>query len=78
MATFTNDILPFFRKSQSNMMWRFDLTDYDAVKANAEIIYERISLPAATSQRMPPPPFQPLSQTVVAAFKEWMDDGFTM
>ena len=40
------------------MMWRFDLTSYDAVKANANLIYGQIS---STTNPMPPPPFDPLT-----------------
>jgi len=36
MATsFQTDIAPMFAPFQANMMWRFNLADYDTVKTNA-------------------------------------------
>lgn len=72
-VSFANDIMPLFKQFQGPMMWRFDLTSYDAVKANAQTIYSRISDP---SNPMPPPPFPMLKPEQIAAFKAWMDEGF--
>jgi len=57
-VSFAKDILPIFAPFASAMMWRFDLTDYSAVVANAETIYGRIS---SVDSPMPPPPFPMLS-----------------
>jgi hypothetical protein len=54
------------------MMWRFDLTDYSAVVANAETIYGRIS---SVDSPMPPPPFPMLTQAEIQTVKEWIDGG---
>jgi hypothetical protein len=70
-VSFADDIMPLFKQFQGPMMWRLDLTSYDAVKANAQIIWDQIS-----TQSMPPPPFPPLTAEQIAAFKAWMDTGF--
>lgn len=70
-VSFANDIMPLFKQFQGPMMWRLDLTSYDAVKANAQTIYDQIS-----TQSMPPPPFPPLKDEQIAAFKVWMDSGY--
>ena len=73
-VSFQNDIMPTFKQYKAQMMWRFDLTNYDDVVANAETIYGQISGPNAS---MPPAPFCPLPDTVVESFKKWMQTGFT-
>jgi hypothetical protein len=75
MATsFKTDIAPMFAPYRANMMWRFDITDYDTVKGNAHLIHYRITAPPGTPQ-MPPSPMPPLSQQQQDLFKQWMDDG---
>lgn len=69
-VSFANDIGPLFKQFQGPMMWRLDLTSYDAVKANAALIFGQIS-----TQQMPPPPFPPLTADQIAAFQAWMDQG---
>ena len=69
--SFANDISPFFAEFRANMIWRFDLTNYDDVKANAEIILSRIS-----GKTMPPPPFSPLSDEFIESFQQWMKQGY--
>lgn len=71
-VTFANDIMPILKQFQGPMMWRFDLTSYDAVMANAQTIYSRISNPG---NPMPPPPFPPLTTAQIATFQQWMNDG---
>ena len=70
-VSFANDIMPLFKQFQGPMMWRLDLTSYDAVKANAQTIFDQIS-----THSMPPPPFPPLKAEQIAAFKAWMDAGY--
>jgi hypothetical protein len=70
-VSFANDIVPIFQPYRDPMMWRFDLTSYDAVRANAEIIFGQIS-----TQSMPPPPISPLTAAQIATFKAWMDEGY--
>ena len=72
--SFQTDIAPIFSPFRAAMRWRFDLLDYDNVKANAPIIWGRISSPEIDVP-MPPPPFPPLSPAQIAAFKQWMDEG---
>lgn len=54
------------------MIWRFDLTNYDHVLPNVEIIYERLTDPDAP---MPPPPYPPLTPQQIALFRQWMLEG---
>jgi hypothetical protein len=70
-VSFANDIMPLFKQFQGPMMWRFDLTSYDAVKANAQLIFDQIS-----TKSMPPPPFPPLTDEQIATFAAWMKEGY--
>jgi hypothetical protein len=70
--SFERDIRPMFAPFAAAMMWRFDLTDYTAVMANAQHIYERISTPG---NPMPPPPFPMLTAAQIQRFHDWMNDG---
>jgi hypothetical protein len=70
MVSFTKDIVPLFRQFRASMLWRFDLTRYEHVKANAQGIYGQLS-----TQQMPPPPYPTLTTDQVALFKTWMDSG---
>jgi hypothetical protein len=72
-VSFSNDIMPLFKQFQGPMMWRFDLTNYEQVKANAQIIYNRIS---GVGGFMPPPPFDPLTLEQIQMFQQWMADGY--
>ncbi len=70
-VSFAGDIVPIFEPYQEQMMWRFDLTSYGAVKANAQAIFGQIS-----TQSMPPQPFQPLTAEQIATFLAWMNAGY--
>ena len=70
-VSFSNDIQPLFNQFQGQMMWRLDLTNYDHVKANAQIIYAQIN-----GGNMPPPPFDPLTLEQIQLFQQWMSEGF--
>jgi hypothetical protein len=74
-VSFERDIRPVFNQFKGQMMWRFDLTDYEQVKQNADRIWGRISV-GPNDGPMPPPPFPPLSQAQIAAFNEWMCSGY--
>jgi hypothetical protein len=56
-----------------NMAWRFGLTTYDDVKANAMLIYSRMT---NLSAPMPPPPYPPFTPEQIALFNQWMLDGY--
>ncbi len=74
MATsFQTDIAPMFAPFQANMMWRFDLADYDTVKTNAKMIYGRLT--GTTGTQMPAPPMPPLDPSLIALFQQWMTEG---
>jgi hypothetical protein len=74
MATsFQTDIAPMFAPFQANMMWRFNLADYDTVKTNALMIYGRLT--GTTGTQMPAPPMPPLDPSLIALYKQWMDEG---
>ena len=70
-VSFETDIMPVFRQFRGSMLWRFDLTNYDHVKANAAKIYEYIQ-----TKQMPPPPYPPLTGDQVSSFKRWMESGY--
>ena len=71
-VSFANDIMPLFKQFQGPMMWRFDLTNYEAMVANAQTVYSRIS---SAGSPMPPPPFDPLTQEQIQMFQNWMNQG---
>ncbi len=70
-VSFANDIAPVFAQYRASMTWRLDLTNYDSVKANADMVYAQIS-----TRQMPPAPYPPLTHEQIAQFKAWMDNGF--
>jgi hypothetical protein len=71
-TSFQTDIKPIFGQFVGPMMWRFDLSSYDVVKANISIIWARISAPDSP---MPPPPYDPLSSDQLQLVAAWMDEG---
>jgi len=73
-TSFQTDIAPMFAPFRANMMWRFDLADYDTVKTNAQMIYGRLT--GTTGNQMPPSPLPPLDPSLIALFHQWMDEGF--
>ena len=75
--SFQNDIAPIFAPFQEAMRWRFNLLNYENVRANATLIYERISVAETPDGPvpMPPPPFTRLTPTQIATFKTWIDEG---
>jgi len=75
-VSFAKDIMPFFNQYRGPMRWRLDITDYDDVKTNAELIWSRIKLKNTEFGSMPPAPFDPLPQQVIDNFKTWMEEGF--
>jgi hypothetical protein len=74
-VSFASDIVPIFEPFREQMMWRFDLTSYDAVKANAQLIYGRLT-GANGNFPMPPPPLSPLTAEQIETFQAWMTAGF--
>lgn len=72
-VSFANDIAPMFKPFDVNMAWRFGLTTYDDVKANAMLIYSRMT---NLSAPMPPPPYPPFTEEQIALFNQWMLDGY--
>jgi hypothetical protein len=72
-VSFANDIAPMFKPFNVNMAWRFGLTTYDDVKANAELIYSRMT---NIGSPMPPPPYPPFTAEQIALFNQWMLDGY--
>jgi hypothetical protein len=70
--SFARDIAPMFAPFAAAMMWRFDLTNYEAVTANAQTIATRL---AQAGNFMPPPPFPPLTGDQVNLFNSWMNNG---
>jgi hypothetical protein len=69
MPRFASDIRPLFRDQDVEAMdFAFDLSDYEAVKANAEGIYERLA-----DGSMPCDAAWPDER--VALFRRWIDEG---
>ncbi|RIK42526.1 MAG: hypothetical protein DCC55_08455 [Chloroflexi bacterium] len=67
--SFARDIRPLFTDQDvAHMSYIFDLSTYADVKANAELIYERLA-----DQSMPPG--QPWPDEQVARFRRWIDEG---
>lgn len=73
-VSFANDIKPILQQYMGQMMWRFDMTNYEAVKGNAAQIQSFISLQNGPPQ-MPPMPWSGLSQQEVDTFNKWVGDG---
>ena len=71
MTSFQTDIAPMFAPYRANMMWRFDITDYETVKTNAELIWGQIGMSS-----MPPGPMPPLTQEQQDLFQAWMKEGY--
>lgn len=71
--SFARDIAPFLAPYRENMLWRFDLADYEAVKANADLIYSVIG--PDSGNPMPPPPLPPIVPADVAKFESWINAG---
>ena len=73
MATsFAVDIAPMLAPFRDNMLWRLDLAEYEAVKANADAILGRLT--GTTGNTMPPSPLPPLTDDEIKMFKSWIAD----
>lgn len=69
-VTFAGDIRPLIRDGDVRSMSSvFDLSSYDDVRANAEVIYARLA-----DGTMPCDGAWPAND--VARFRTWIDDGF--
>jgi hypothetical protein len=69
LTGFATDIQPLFRDHDiDEMAFAFDLADYNAVKENADTIYERLA-----DQTMPCD--EPWSAERIALFRNWIDGG---
>ena len=64
------DIRGMLAPFTAQMMWRLNLGDYEQVKANANIIYDRIN-----DGGMPPEPFPPLTPEQIQTFYNWKESG---
>jgi hypothetical protein len=69
LAGFDADIRPLFRPQDvEEMSWAFDLSSYEDVRANAEVIYQRLadgSMPCDG----------PWDDAQVQRFRDWIDAG---
>jgi hypothetical protein len=67
---FARDIRPLFSdRDVGSMSSRFDLSSYNEVRANAELIYERLADGTM-------PCYGPWLADDVARFCTWIDNGF--
>jgi hypothetical protein len=71
-VTFEADIRPLFESFRGAMKWRFDLTDYEHVRANAGLILQRIGIDGD----MPPESAGGHLPTLEARFRAWVADGY--
>jgi len=72
-VSFADDIAVLFYPFKNQMMWRFDLTNYEDVKTNYDQILSRIS---SKDDPMPPPPYNRLSDKDIETFRAWKVGGF--
>lgn len=77
-VSFANDIAPIFGPYRANMLWRFDLIDYDQVKTNAAAIQAFINPDnVGNSSRMPPANYgNALTAQQIAMFNQWIAEGY--
>ena len=69
-VAFAADIRPLFTdRDVSSMSSHFDLSSYDDVRANAELIYERLADGTM-------PCYGPWPADAVERFRTWIDSGF--
>jgi hypothetical protein len=69
-VAFARDIRALFSdRDVSSMSWRFDLSSYDDVRANAELIYKRLAEGTM-------PCYGPWPADNVERFRTWIDNGF--
>ena len=67
---FARDIRPLFSdRDVGSMSSRFDLSSFDDVRANAELIYERLADGTM-------PCYGPWPADNVERFRTWIDSGF--
>jgi hypothetical protein len=77
-TSFQKDIAPMLAPFRANMMWRFDITSYETVKANVKLIAGQILTQPGnppTPPSMPPEPYAPLTDQQQALFTEWMKEN---
>jgi hypothetical protein len=74
-TSFARDILPLFRPKDVEHMndLNLDLSEYDAVRAKARVIAQRV---AAGGRPMPPPPDQRWTKIQIELFEQWVAEGF--
>lgn len=70
-VSFERDIAPLFVQYRASMLWRLDLSNYEDMKLNADMVLSQID-----SQSMPPPPYPPMTPAQIVLFKAWMQQGF--
>ena len=74
-ASYAADIRPKFTDEDvqhMNDMIGMDLGSYETVRANADVILERLE---STSSPMPPPPRGPWPPDWIECFRQWMANG---
>jgi hypothetical protein len=73
--SFQKDIAPLFVQFRGSMLWRLDLTNYEDMKANADLIYTMIAPSGGSPAAMPPAPYSPLPDAQIQLFKDWIAQG---
>jgi hypothetical protein len=75
-TSFARDIRPLFRPKDIKHMadLLLDLSEYEAARAEAQTILERVS--GTVGRPMPPPPDQRWTKVQIELFERWIAEGF--
>ena len=74
--SFADDIRALFTDEDvDHMSFKFDLSDYNDVKAFADDILDRVTRDKNDPQRMPKAPREPWTSEMIQLFRDWIAGG---